>query len=105
MEYCEGKSNLADRLFRRRDYIDKDNKPMYIVRYVTCLFSKFKTQKVFKESGQTFKKLKVNIKSKHLESLLGAKTLPKPNFDRNFSQDLESELPMLHPPAVKKNFL
>ena len=34
IEYCEKKHNSADRLFQRPDYMNKDNKPLYIVGYI-----------------------------------------------------------------------
>lgn len=40
IEYYEKKSNSIDKPFCWPEYIDKDNKLMYIVDYVTCLFAK-----------------------------------------------------------------
>ena len=40
IEYHEGKNNLANGFFRCLDYIDKDNKPLHIVSYVTRASSK-----------------------------------------------------------------
>ena len=42
IEYCEGKNNQADGPFQHPDYMDKDDKPFYIVSYVTCSSSKCK---------------------------------------------------------------
>lgn len=52
IEYCEGKSNSANGLFCCPNYIDKDNKLMHIVRYVTPSSAKrIQAQKVSKESS------------------------------------------------------
>ena len=42
IDYCEGKHNPADRPFQCLNYMDKDNKPLYIVRYVIWLSKKRK---------------------------------------------------------------
>ena len=95
IKYYKKKHNPADGLFRRSDYIDKDNKPLHIVSYVTRLSTKrVSTQKVSKEDGQASNKLEVNIEPDTSESLLHPKVLHKLLIDNYHAlPDSKSKLP------------
>ena len=72
--------------------MDKDNKPLYIVGYVTQLSKKRKlAQENSKESGQALKEPEVNSEPVTTENQLKTIDLHKANIDGNLT-DLEDEL-------------
>ena len=69
IKYCEKKHNPADGPSRRPDYMDKDNKPLYIVGYVIRLSKNCKlAQRNSEEGGQAPKEPEVNSKPVTVES-------------------------------------
>ena len=92
MEYCEGKHNPADELFRRPDYMDEEDKPLYIVGYVTWLLNKHNlAQRKSEEGGQAPKEPEVNSEPVTAESQLKSINPHEANIDGNLT-DLENEL-------------
>ena len=92
IEYCEGKHNPADGPSRRPDYMDEDDKPLYIVGYVTRSSKNCNmAQENSKEGGQAPKEPEVNSKPATAESQLGTIDPHEADVDNN-STNLEDEL-------------
>ena len=105
IEYCEGKNNPADEPSRRPDYMDKDDKPFYIVSYVTRSSSKCKlAQAALREEGQTPKSPEENTGSDTSESLPGnsLQVSHKSHVDSGTSPGLGSDVPVIHAPEAEK---
>lgn len=105
IEYCEEKSNPADGSFQCLDYIDKDDKPFYIVSYVTHLLSKRKlAQKAPRKVDQTPKGPEKNTRSDTSEESLPGNLLKnsRKTVNANASPNLENRLPVIRIPEVEK---
>ena len=103
IEYREGKKNSVDGLSRRPDYMDKDDKPIHIVSYVTRSSSKrVMAQDASKESGQISEEPEVNIEPDNSESLLDKPVSHKSIVGNNPSSVPESELPVIHSPEAAR---
>ena len=102
IEYREGKHNPADGPSRRPDYMDKDDKPLYIVGYVTrSLKNRKMAQGNSEESGQAPKEPEVNSEPATAESQLGTIDPHEADVDDN-STDLEGELIRARPSGSLK---
>ena len=85
--------------------MDEDDKPFYIVSYVTRSSSKRKSaQAALKEEGQTPKSLEENTGSDTLESLPGnlLKVSHKTHVDFGTSLGVGSNVPVIHAPEAEK---
>ena len=83
--------------------MDKDNKPLHIVSYITKASSKCMAQKVPKRVSQLdFKGSEVNVKPNTSENLLDNQNSRNLIVDTNSLAGLENALPEEHSPDPKK---
>ena len=81
--------------------MNKADKPIYIVSYITCLSSKrVIAQNASKESSEISEKPEVNIELDNSESLLDKLVSHKSIVGNNFLSVPESELPVIHSPEA-----